>query len=392
MALPQPRPSDRSKGAHMKKHEPNFENLRRALLRQGPPGPVPLLEIGIEPAAIGAVLGEKMPLAMHVYGPQTPRLATEDDVMKGVKSLDMLVRFCVEMGYDFVFIFTVPNLPRSFDEAADLGPLADWSDGLRYWQDETTGPIQNWEDFEKYPWPRPEDIEYGALDYLNLVVPGGMKVSANMTGIFETASFLMGFQSFAYALYDQPDLVEAIVGRVADLTASMATHAASLDNVGMIVLADDMGYNRGTLVKHDFLRSQIYPQQKRIADIAHSAGKVFILHSCGNLTLIMDDLITDVGMDGKHSFEDTIMPVEEVFERWSDRISILGGVDVGLLTRGTPEQVRARTRQILDACGARGTAYGLGSGNSICAFMPRENYLAMVDEWRRWNEEHFGAA
>jgi hypothetical protein len=197
----------------MKKHEPDFENLRRVLLRQGPPGPVPLFEIVIEPAVIGAVLGEKMPLSTHVYGPQAPPLKTEDDAMKGVKSLDMLVRFCVEMGYDFVFIFTVPNLPCSF-----------------------------------------------------------------------------------------------------------------------------------------------------------------------------------VGMDGKHSFEDTIMPVEEVFERWSDRISILEGVDVGLLTRATPEQVRARTRQILDACRAKGTAYALGSGNSICAFMPREGYLAMVDEWRRCNEEHFGAA
>lgn len=97
-------------------------------------------------------------------------------------------------------------------------------------------------------------------------------------------------------------------------------------------------------------------------------------------------------MDGKYSFEDTITPVEQVFERWGDRISILGGVDVGLLTHGTLEQVRARTRRILDACGARGTAYGLDSGNSVFAFLPKENYLAMVDEWRRWNEEHFGAA
>ena len=53
--------------------------------------------------------------------------------------------------------------------------------------------------------------------------------------------------------------------------------------------------------------------------------------------------------------------------------------------------MRARTRRILDAYGATGTAYGLGSGNSICAFMPRENYLAMVDEWQGWNEKRFAA-
>lgn len=40
------------------KHQPNFENLRRTLLREGPPSPVPFFEIGAEPGVMGAVLGE----------------------------------------------------------------------------------------------------------------------------------------------------------------------------------------------------------------------------------------------------------------------------------------------------------------------------------------------
>ena len=77
---------------------------------------------------------------------------------------------------------------------------------------------------------------------------------------------------------------------------------------------------------------------------------------------IMDDLIDDVGIDSKHSFEDKILPVEEAYSRWGDRCAILGGVDMDLLGRGTEETVRARTRQILDACGVNGTGYCLGSG------------------------------
>ena len=85
---------------------------------------------------------------------------------------------------------------------------------------------------------------------------------------------------------------------------------------------------------------------------------------------LMDDLIDDVGIDAKHSFEDKILPVEEAYRRWGDRIAILGGVDMDVLGRGTEEQVRARTRQILEVCGVKGTGYCLGTGNSVRQLHP----------------------
>jgi len=72
----------------------------------------------------------------------------------------------------------------------------------------------------------------------------------------------------------------------------------------------------------------------------------------------MDDLIHDVGIDGKHSYEDKIRPVEKVMEVWGGRMSVLGGVDMDILARGTEQQVRERVRQILDFCGrAAATAW-----------------------------------
>ena len=93
----------------------------------------------------------------------------------------------------------------------------------------------------------------------------------------------------------------------------------------------------------------------------------------------MEDLIDYVGIDGKHSYEDKIMPVEEAANLWGDRISILGGVDMDLLARGTEEQVRVRTRQILDSCGLSGS-YCLGTGNTVANYIPIRNYVAMLDE------------
>jgi len=63
------------------------------------------------------------------------------------------------------------------------------------------------------------------------------------------------------------------------------------------------------------------------------------------------------------------------------------GVDVDLLARGSTEAVRARTRQILEACAPAGSIM-LGSGNSVTNYCEIENYYALIDETRKWNEEH----
>jgi len=107
---------------------------------------------------------------------------------------------------------------------------------------------------------------------------------------------------------------------------------------------------------------------------------------------LMEELIDDIGIDAKHSFEDKILPVEEAYRRWGDRVAIVGGVDMDLLGRGTEKEVRARTRQILEVCGVKGTGYCLGTGNTAANYIPVQNYLAMLDEGRRWNREHFGGA
>jgi uroporphyrinogen decarboxylase len=371
-------------------HQPNFENLRRTILRRGPPGPVPFFELFADPGMVEAVLEEKFPVNLHRYI-EEPLLELSADELPGiVKSLDMYVRFCRQMGYDYVFMVTGFSLSRSFKAANDTAGVQNWPDGQRYWQDESSGPIQSWADFEAYPWPKAEELSHAALEYVNSVVPEGMKIAAFLYGgIFEHSTWLMSLQSFSYALRDQPDLVEAICQRVGELATATCAQAVTIDNVDMVFLSDDLGFYSGTLVSPDVLRRYVLPHYKKITDIAHQAGKLLVFHSCGNMYALMDELVDDIGIDAKHSFEDKIVPVEEAYSRWGDRVAILGGVDMDLVGRGTEEQVRARTRQILEICGAEGTGYCLGTGNTAANYIPKQNYLAMLDEGRRWNREHF---
>jgi uroporphyrinogen decarboxylase len=373
--------------------QPDFENLRRTILRQGPPGPVPFFDLFADPGMVETVLGEKFPVNLHRYI-EEPTLEFPEDELPGLmKSIDMYVRFCREMAYDYVFMVTGFSLQRTFQATADTAAAQNWPDGQRYWQDEESGPIQSWADFEAYPWPKAEDLSHAALEYVNAVVPEGMKIAAFLYGgIFEHSTWLMGLQPFSFALRDQPDLVEAICQRVGELATATCAQAVTIDNVDMVFLSDDLGFFSGTLVSPDVIRRYIFPHYKKITDITHQAGKLLVFHSCGNMYKLMDDLVDDVGIDAKHSFEDKIIPVEDAYRRWGDRVAILGGVDMDLLGRGTEEQVRARTREILEACGAKGTGYCLGTGNTAANYIPKQNYLAMMDEGRRWNQEHFGGA
>ena len=372
------------------RRQPDFENLRRTLLRRGPPGPVPFVELFADPGMIEGVLGETFTWDALMSVDDQAGSPSHSGRERAYAALDLILRFCYETGFDYVYAWPGLAFPRAnFGFAADTAPVGNWPGGTRVWQDESTGPIQSWADFESYRWPKLEEIRYGAIEYLSSVVPEGMKVCVNLGGIFENGSWLMGLQAFSYALFDQPDLVEAICQKVGELTAAAAAHAVTVDNVGMVFLGDDLGFATGTLVSPAVLRRYIFPHYKRLLEIAHAAGKPFLLHSCGNLTTIMDELI-GLGIDGKHSFEDKIMPVEEVYGRWGDRVTILGGVDMDLLARGSEEQVRQRTRQILGVCAAGGTGYCLGTGNSAANYIPKQNYLAVLDEGQRWNREHFG--
>jgi uroporphyrinogen decarboxylase len=148
-----------------------------------------------------------------------------------------------------------------------------------------------------------------------------------------------------------------------------------------------MGYKSATMISPNDLRTYVLPWHRQFAAMTHKRGLPYFLHSCGNVAAIMEDLIADVGIDGKHSFEDAILPVQEFQQRYGERIAVLGGLDLNILSGGTDSDVRKHVRLLLEVCGGRGR-YAVGSGNSVPTYVPVRNYLAMLDETHRYNGSH----
>lgn len=357
--------------------KPNFEQFVRAITTREP-GPVPAGDLFADPETMGTFLGEDI-----------KRFTRVRNMEEGMRVLEKTVTFCTESGWDFVT--TQANLGfsgTSFHITENTS--TEVKDGKRGWLDDSTGPIGSWDDFENYPWPENPETIHMPSKALSTLVPEGMKIMTLPGGLFEWSSWLMGLVPFSYALADQPDLVDAIIKKVSTIITKGVEEWVDIPNVGGLFVGDDMGFNTATLISPAILREKFLPHLKHIVDLAHSAGKVVVLHSCGNLEAIMAD-ICDTGIDAKHSFQDMIMPVEDAYRKWGDRIGIIGGVDVDLMASATEETVRKRTRDILDVCGPNGH-YVLGTGNSVTNYIPINNYIAMLDEGRRWNIDHFGRA
>jgi uroporphyrinogen decarboxylase len=291
--------------------------------------------------------------------------------------LDNFIEFWARMGYDFVRFER--GLPFKIKQS--LAPdTAPGSARQRAWAEEHSGSIRNWEDFERYPWPKIEEMDFFPFEYINTHLPDGMGLlTCHAGGVFEHLSWIMSLEGLGFALIDDPELVRAVSNGIGDLFLGFYRYLLDLDQVAAIFAGDDMGFRSGTLISPADLRTYCLPWHKRFAAMAHGKGIPYYLHSCGNVTAVMEDLIEDVGIDGKHSFEDAILPVEEFQAQFGVRIAVLGGLDVHILAHSAPEGVRQKTRELIEVCGRRGR-YAIGSGNSIPSYVPVENYLAMVDE------------
>ena len=354
--------------------QPDVDELLSVLRREQAPKRIHHIELFLDPEIIEAV--------NRRFG-----LSRDLDLSDPFYTLQRDIRVHAFLGYDafrisFVHkdIFPMPALESSDTVAGDQ------SRGRREWIVEHEAAIRNWDEFEGYPWPEVNQIDLRPLEWMEKNLPEGMGCYELTTHIFEMVNFLQGYERLCYNLFDAPELVAAICGKVGRFYADFTELICDFRCMSVVWGSDDLGFRSATMTSPQFLREQILPWHRKCARIAHEHGKPYLLHSCGNLDAVMEDLIENVRIDGKHSFEDTIMPASEAYRRYGQRISILGGIDVDFLCRASESEIRRRVRETLDACTGRdhGNGYCLGTGNTVANYIPLDNYLVMLDEGRRY--------
>jgi len=337
-------------------HIPDFNNMLKTLRREPTERPV-LYEFYIDWDPIGQTLGSRMRDPDHPpFGWVRNSLAAH-----------------VELAYD-AFTMGVPGFAFNASHEKKAETISQNEGGV----------IFDDKSFENFPWPDPDamgvktvDSVPAFLDVVQSCCPAGMKMVLGCGGIMEALVNLVGFDNVCMMMFENPALVEKICREVGTRTNRMFEICANHPVVGAGVISDDWGFKSSTMFSPEFMRQYIFPWHKQCVATIHNAGKPAILHSCGQVDGVMEDVIEDMRYDAKHSFEDVILPVEDAYEKWGNRIAILGGFDVQFMTQATPEQIYQRAKKILRQTRERG-GYALGTGNSVTDYTPMDNYRALL--------------
>ncbi len=332
--------------------KPDFKNLLDVLENKIPERPT-LFEFALNDRIVGKLSGEP-----------------KEDNSSRLAPFRRIIRAFTHAGYDHTTIsawrtntlsFYKGDIEKKESQSLNAGSM-----------------INDRESFDKYPWPDPESGDYDIYQDLKNELPGGMKLIASGNGgVLENVIDLVGFENLSMMTMLDEQLTTEIFDAVGSRLLRFYEIVAPIETIGACIVNDDWGYKNQTMFAPQMLERWVFPWHKKIVAAIHNAGKKAILHSCGQLKAVMDNIIDDMNYDAKHSFEDQIITIEDAYDLWGKRIALLGGIDMDFLTRSSSDEIIERSKKMLQS-GLKDGGYALGSGNSIPLYIPDENYIAMI--------------
>jgi len=336
------------------KPKPDFNRLRTTLLG-GQADRVPLMELAVDLKVQSAFLNR-------------PVTNTRD-----------MIDFALAAGYDYVRLapkieFNPENIQpgegsRQSEATAD--------DVKRNWHAEGKGIITSIDDFERFSWPKIEDVDYHKFEEIQNHLPDERKIIGQYGDIFTWVWHFLGFETFSYALIENPELIELMFEKIGSIELEMFKTMADFDNIGAIFYSDDIAFGSGLLMSPQVFRNHLFPWMKKIAAICKAKNIPFIYHTDGKIWQVLDDL-HELGVDALQPLEPQAIDIREVKQKYGHKFCLIGNIDVDLLSRGTPEQIDLIAKELIEDVGPGG-GYCLGSGNTVPAYVPVENFRAMVE-------------
>lgn len=329
----------------------NIEEFIKTLKR-GKGKYVPNCELGVHPKIKEKLIGR-------------PIVTLQDDV-----------EFWHKAGYDYIKLQPIADFNPMKIGLSNKASVADDGSYKFNWATEGKGIINSIDDFEKFVFPDKNDFDYSKFEQVKKFLPEGMGVIGQYGDIFTMNWEMMGFESFSFALFENPELIRLLNNKLGELVLSMFEYFAQSDVVDAIWYSDDIAYTNGLLMSPEVLREYFFPWLKKIGDLCKQYNKPLIYHTDGVLWDVFDEII-NCGVDAIHPIEPKAMKIVDVKEKYGDKLCLIGHVDVDLLCRGTVEEVRQQVKYNIENVAYNG-GYCSGSGNSIPEYVNYENYIALL--------------
>lgn len=194
--------------------------------------------------------------------------------------------------------------------------------------------------------------------------------------LYERAWSLRGLQNLMMDFLDHPDFVRELFGAIAEYNIAQVHEAVKYD-IDAVYFGDDWGQQRGLQMGPQIWHEFILPILQRMYGAVHDADKSVIIHCCGDVDELFDDLIA-AGVNCFNPFQPEVMDIYSLLPRYRGRLAFHGGLSTQrTLPFGTVEDVQAETRRLL-ALGREG-GYILAPAHDVEGDVPLENMLAMIE-------------
>lgn len=236
------------------------------------------------------------------------------------------------------------------------------------------------EECEKYPWPDNDWFDYSNL-WKELQEWKDFSVMASGASVFQHATFLRGMDTLLMDMMADPEMANYIFDKFFNFYYEyyrrMFEEAGDL--IDVFALADDLGMQNTLLISPELFEEFVAPRLKKMADLAHGYQIKFLLHTCGNIDMLIPRLI-EIGVDILDPIQPESMDPIAIKEKYGSHICLRGGISVqNVVSRGSVEEVKAETQRIVEALKSGG-GYILSPGHPVLQDdIPVENILALYE-------------
>lgn len=208
----------------------------------------------------------------------------------------------------------------------------------------------------------------------------GYPVFGYTGSIYEWSWWLRGMQSFMMDLLSNPELAEAIIGKVAKHTARLALASARL-GIDVLCFYDDAGMQRGMQISPELWRRFVKPAWRGVLETVRAEYPTarFFLHCCGKIDAILPDII-ELGFHILHPIQPECMDFAAIYRQYGQDIVLTATISAQqIFPFGSPEEVRREVRRLAGIVGADCRTILMPS-NVVQPETPWENIVAFAEE------------
>jgi hypothetical protein len=198
--------------------------------------------------------------------------------------------------------------------------------------------------------------------------------------LFERHWQLRGMANALMDYYTDPDSVHRLFRAVTDFYKAImerGKHEMGLDG---IFTSDDIGMQTGGFFSPAIFDEFFKPYYKELVDKAHELGMHFWLHACGCIEPYLPAFVS-IGLDVIHPIQKHTMDEKQIAGRFGKDLCIWAGFDVQqVIPWGTPEEVRAEVRTMMDLYRRPDGRFLFTAGNGINGDCSLASLEALFDE------------